>query len=173
MIREAIRKEGMVAIGKIVFTSREHIIALEARGKGLLGATLRYPYEVRKEEDYFDDIREKIPKDMLDLASHIVKIKEGHFDPDKFDDRYEDALKELLKMKQEGKPIERPEPTNVVNLMDALRRSVEASGGAPASSRGRDRQVGVARLKSPSSQSGEGRRPASPLSKGRPRSRRI
>ena len=84
---------------------------------------------------------------MLDLASHIVKIKEGHFDPDKFDDRYEDALKELLKMKQEGKPIERPEPTNVVNLMDALRRSVEASGGAPASSRGRDRQVGVARLK--------------------------
>jgi DNA end-binding protein Ku len=56
VIREAIRKEGMVAIGKIVFTSREHIIALEARGKGLLGATLRYPYEVRKEEDYFDDI---------------------------------------------------------------------------------------------------------------------
>ena len=110
---------------------------------------------------------------MLDLASHIVKIKEGHFDPDKFDDRYEDALKDLLKKKQEGKPIERPEPTNVVNLMDALRRSVEASGGTPASSRGRDRQVGVARLKSPSSQSGEGRRPASPLSKGRPRSRRI
>jgi len=81
VIREAIRKEGMVAIGKIVFTSREHIIALEARGKGLLGATLRYPYEVRKEEDYFDDIREKIPKDMLDLASHIVKIKEGPLRP--------------------------------------------------------------------------------------------
>jgi DNA end-binding protein Ku len=141
VIREAIRKEGMVAIGKIVFTSREHIIALEARGKGLLGVTLRYPYEVRKEEDYFDDIPdEKIPKDMLDLASHIVKTKEGHFDPSRFDDRYEDALKDLLKKKQEGKPIERPErrePTNVVNLMDALRRSLEASGGASASTKGK------------------------------------
>jgi DNA end-binding protein Ku len=139
VIREAIRKEGMVAIGKIVFTSREHIIALEARGKGLLGVTLRYRYEVRKEEDHFDDIPdEKIPKDMLDLASHIVRTKESHFDPSKFDDRYEDALKDLLKKKQEGKPIERPQrrkPTNVVNLMDALRRSIEASGGAPASSK--------------------------------------
>ena len=132
VIREAISKEGMVAIGKVVFTSREHIIALEARGKGLLGITLRYPYEVWNEADYFDNIPdEKIPKDMLDLASHIVKTKEGQFEPSKFEDQYEDALKELLKKKQEGKPIERPErpkPTNVVNLMDALRRSVEASG---------------------------------------------
>ena len=139
VIREAIRKEGMVAIGKIVFTSREHIIALEPRGKGLLGVTLRYPYEVRKEGEYFDEIPdEKIPKDMLDLASHIVKTKEGHFDPGKFDDRYEDALKDLLKKKQEGKTIERPErrePTNVVNLMDALRRSLEASSGTPASNK--------------------------------------
>jgi DNA end-binding protein Ku len=104
---------------------------LEARGKGLLGITLRYPYEVRKEEEYFDDIPdEKIPKDMLDLASHIVETKAGHFDPKKFDDRYEDALKDLIKKKQEGKPIERPErrqPAKVINLMDALRRSVEAS----------------------------------------------
>ncbi len=136
VIREAIRKEGMVAIGKVVFTSREHIIALEARGKGLLGVTLRFPYEVRKEEEYFGDIPdEKIPQDMLDLASHIVKTKTGHFEPSKFEDQYEDALKELLKKKQEGKPIERPErpkPTNVVNLMEALRWSVEA-GGASAS----------------------------------------
>ena len=141
VIREAIRKEGMVAIGKVVFTSREHIIALEPRGKGLLGMTLRCPYEVRTEEDYFDDIPdEKIPNDMLDLASHIVKTKEGHFDSSRFDDRYEDALKDLLKKKQEGKPIERPErrePTNVVNLMDALRRSLAASGGAPASNKGK------------------------------------
>jgi DNA end-binding protein Ku len=141
VIREAIRKEGMVAIGKVVFTSREHIIALEARGKGLLGVTLRYPYEVRSEADYFDDMPdEKIPKDMLDLASHIVKTKAGHFEPSKFDDRYEDALKELLKRKQEGKPIERPErpkPTNVVNRMGALRQSVEA-GGASTSSKAKD-----------------------------------
>jgi len=96
--------------------------------------TGHYPYEVRNEADYFDDIPdEKIPKDMLDLASHIVKTKEGHFEPSNFEDRYEDALKELLRKKQEGKPIEQPErpkPTNVVNLMDALRRSVEASGKA-------------------------------------------
>src|SRR3974390_853270 len=134
VIREAIRKEGMVAIGKVVFTSREHIIALEPRGKGLLGVTLRYPYEVRAEAGYFDDIPdEKIPKDMLELASHIVETKSGHFDPDKFEDKYEDALKDLLKKKQEGKPIERPErpkPTNVVNLMDALRRSIQASGAS-------------------------------------------
>jgi DNA end-binding protein Ku len=90
VIREAIRKEGMVAIGKVVFTSREHIIALEARDKGLLGVTLRYPYEVRKEAEYFDDIPdENIPKDMLDLASHIVESKAGHFEPARFEDQYE------------------------------------------------------------------------------------
>src|SRR5450631_1341946 len=76
VIREAIKKEGMVALGKVVFTSREHIIALEARGKGLMGVTLRYPYEVRKQDEYFDVIEdEKVPKDMLELAMHIVDTK--------------------------------------------------------------------------------------------------
>jgi DNA end-binding protein Ku len=133
VIREAIKKEGMVALGKVVFTSREHVIALEPRGKGLVGVTLRFPYEVRKETDYFDDIPdEKIPKDMLDLAGHIVESKAGHFDPKDFEDQYESALKKLLKQKQAGKPIERPqEPkqSNVVNLMDALRQSLKADGG--------------------------------------------
>jgi DNA end-binding protein Ku len=133
VIREAIRKEGMVALGKVVFTSREHIIALEARGKGLMGVTLRYPYEVRNEKDYFDDIEdEKVPKDMLELASHIVDTKRGEFDPKKFEDRYEDALKELLKKKQKGEKIERPaesKPSNVVDLMEALRQSVSAGKG--------------------------------------------
>jgi DNA end-binding protein Ku len=133
VIREAIRKEGMVALAKVVFTSREHIIALEARGKGMMGMTLRYPYEVRKEEDYFADIEnEKISKDMLDLAAHIIDTKAGHFHPEKFDDRYEDALKDLLKKKQKGEKIERPKeraPSNVVNLMDALRQSVKAERG--------------------------------------------
>src|SRR5438874_4318995 len=131
VIREAIRKEGMVALGRVVFTSREHLLALEPRGKGLLGMTLRYPYEVRKEDEYFDDIPdEKIPKDMLELASHIVETKAGHFEPEEFEDQYEDALKELIRKKQSGQPIERPErrePAKVINLMDALRRSVEAS----------------------------------------------
>jgi DNA end-binding protein Ku len=100
VIREAIRKEGVVAIGKVVFTSREHIIALEARDKGMMGITLRYPYEVRKQSDYFGDIKEeKVPKDMLDLALHIVSTKRGDFEPEKFEDQYEDALKELLSKK--------------------------------------------------------------------------
>jgi Ku protein len=133
VIREAIRQEGMVAIGKVVFTSREHIIALEARGRGMMGMTLRYPYEVRKEDEYFDDIPdEKIPKDMLELATHIVASKAGHFKPEQFEDQYEDALKELLKKKQSGQKIEAPrdrEPSKVVNLMDALRRSVETERG--------------------------------------------
>jgi DNA end-binding protein Ku len=133
VIREAIRKEGMVALGRVVFTSREHVITLEARGKGLLGMTLRYPYEVRKEDEYFEDIPdEKIPKDMLELASHIVETKSGHFNPEEFEDHYEDALKELLKKKQSGEKIEAPKertPAKVINLMDALRRSNGARVG--------------------------------------------
>ena len=134
VIREAIRKEGMVALGKVVFTSREHIIALEARGKGMLGVTLRYPYEVRDDKDYFDTIEdEKIPKDMIDLAVHIVETKTGHFKPQQFKDEYEDALKELLRRKQKGEKIERPKeraPSNVINLMDALRQSLKAGGSS-------------------------------------------
>lgn len=140
VIREAIRKEGMVALGKVVFTSREHIIALEARGKGLMGITLRYPYEVRSEKDYFEDIEdEKVPKDMLALASHIVETKRGKFDPSKFEDRYEDSLKDLLRRKQKGEKIERPKeerPSNVIDLMEALRQSVGSEkGGATAGKR--------------------------------------
>jgi DNA end-binding protein Ku len=131
------RRVRIGTIAKVVFTSREHVIALEARGKGLLGVTLRYPYEVRAEAEFFDDIPdEEIPKDMLDLASHIVATKAEHFDPKKFEDRYEAALEDLIKKKQSGKPIERPErrePAKVINLMDALRRSVEA--GKPSSRR--------------------------------------
>ncbi|MBV8108332.1 MAG: Ku protein [Hyphomicrobiales bacterium] len=136
VVREAIRKEGMVALARVVFTSREHVMALEPRGKGLLGITLRYPYEVRKEDEYFDDIEdEKIPKDMADLAAHIVETKAGHFKPEKFEDHYEEALKEVLKKKQAGEKIEVPkqrEPAKVISLMDALRRSVQAERGGGA-----------------------------------------
>jgi hypothetical protein len=100
---------------------------------GPRGVTLRYPYEVRKEDEYFDDIPdEKIPKDMLELASHIVETKSAHFNPEEFEDHYEDALKELLKKKQAGEKIEAPKeraPAKVINLMDALRRSVETERG--------------------------------------------
>jgi DNA end-binding protein Ku len=138
VIREAIRKEGMVALGKVVFTSREHVIALEPRDQGMVGVTLRYPYEVRQPEEYFDTIDdEKVPKDMLDLAIHIVDTKRGKFEPEKFEDHYENALKELLRKKQKGEKIERskePASTNVVNLMEALRQSVKAEGGKKRSS---------------------------------------
>ena len=134
VIREAIHKEGMVAVGKVVFTSREHIIALEARDNGMLGITLRYPYEVRKQAEYFGEIPdEKVPKDMLDLALHIVETKRGDFEPEKFEDQYEGALRELIEKKAKGEKIERPKQparSNVVNLMDALRASVEAEGGS-------------------------------------------
>jgi DNA end-binding protein Ku len=136
VIRDAIHKEGVVALGKVVFTTREHVIALEPRDNGMVGVTLRYPYEVRQAKDYFDVIEdEKVPKDMLDLAVHIVESKKGEFEPEKFEDEYENALKEVLRKKQKGERIERPkEParTNVVNLMEALRQSVKEGGGSTA-----------------------------------------
>jgi DNA end-binding protein Ku len=150
VIREAIRKEGMVALGKVVFTSREHIIALEPRNNGMVGVTLRYPYEVRQPEEYFDTIDdEKVPKDMLDLAIHIVDTKRGKFEPEKFEDYYENALKELLRKKQKGEKIERPkEParTNVVNLMDALRESVQAAGSKRSNATRAQKKKGKKRI---------------------------
>jgi DNA end-binding protein Ku len=147
VIRDAIRKEDMVALGKVVFTTREHIIALEPRENGMVGTTLRYPYEVRQSKDYFDTIEnERVPKDMLELAVHIVETKKGKFEPEKFEDEYESALKELLRKKQKGERIERPkEPsrTNVVNLMDALRRSVaQEKRVTPGPKKGRKRIAG-------------------------------
>jgi DNA end-binding protein Ku len=98
-----------------------------------MGTLLRYPYEVRAEEEYFDEIQDvKVTKDMLDLAKHIVNQKAGRFEPDKFEDQYEAALVDLINKKRAGQPItpkERPRGENVVDLMEALRRSV---GGAAA-----------------------------------------
>lgn len=134
VIREAIKIEAMVAIGTVVFTTREHIIALEARGKGLVGVTLRYPYEIRNEAEYFDEIPdEKVPKDMFELATHIVETKMRRFEPEKFEDHYENALTELLKKKQAGQKVGRGagrEPPRVINLMEALRKSVQSKKGA-------------------------------------------
>jgi len=151
VIRNVIKQMNMVAIGRVVLTSREHVIALEARGKGLMGTLLRYPYEVRDENEYFDDIQNlKLSKDMMDLAKHIVETKTGHFKPDKFEDHYEAALKELVEKKMKGIKIEAPrergEPTKVINLMDALRRSVRSeeqqTGRKQSAKRGRKRIEG-------------------------------
>jgi DNA end-binding protein Ku len=139
VIRETIREMGKVAIGRVVLTNREHIIALEATDKGLIGTLLRYPYEVRDPAEYFDEIQDvKVTKDMLDLARHIVEQKAGRFEPDKFEDQYETALVDLINQKRAGKPItpkERPRGDNVVDLMEALRRSVGGAAAAPATSK--------------------------------------
>ena len=128
VIRETIRSQDKVALARVVLTNREHVMALEARDKGLMGMLLRYPYEVRDSSEYFDEIQDvKITKEMLDLAKHIVEQKSGHFDPEKFEDHYEAALQELLNKKQKGLPIEKAarKPTgNVINLMDALKASL-------------------------------------------------
>ena len=128
VIRETIRNMDMVAIGRVVLTSREHIIALEPLEHGLMGTLLRYPYEVRDEKEYFDDIQDvKVTKDMLDLARHIVNQKAATFEPEKFEDHYESALTELINAKRNGKtigPKPRPRGENVVDLMDALKKSL-------------------------------------------------
>jgi DNA end-binding protein Ku len=128
VIRETIREMDKVAIGRVVLTNREHIIALEPFERGLMGMLLRFPYEVRGAAEYFDEIRDvKVTKDMLDLARHIVEQKSGSFEPETFEDHYETALVDLIDQKRAGKPIkqkERPRGENVVDLMDALRRSI-------------------------------------------------
>jgi DNA end-binding protein Ku len=132
VIRETIRTTDKVALARVVLTNREHVIGLEARDNGLVGMLLRYPYEVRDASEYFDDIQDvKITKDMLDLAKHIVEQKSGHFQPDLFEDHYETALTELINKKMSGQPIAakaRPRGDNVVDLMDALRKSLGQDG---------------------------------------------
>jgi DNA end-binding protein Ku len=132
VIRETIRTMDKVAIARVVLTNREHIIALEARGKGLVGMLLRYPYEIRDENEYFDDIQDvKVTKEMLDLARHIVETKSADFEPDKFEDRYENALVELINQKRKGEPVRTATKSrdtgNVINLMDALRKSLTST----------------------------------------------
>jgi DNA end-binding protein Ku len=148
VIRDAMAGKGMVALGRVVMAKRERVIALEPHGKGLLGTTLRYPYEVRKAEEYFEEIPDiKVPGEMLKLAEHILETKSGDFDPSQFKDRYEEALVELLRKKQAHIPVKKGREEfaapNVINLMDALRRSVQAEGQAPApAKKGRKRIEG-------------------------------
>jgi DNA end-binding protein Ku len=129
VIREALNQKGMVAIGRVVFGSREHMVAIKPRGNGMIGMTLHYPYEVRKEKEIFSHIPHlKIDKEMVGMAHQLIKSKEGHFEPDKFEDRYEDAVREILNKKQKGVTTRPAAPVaasgNVVNLMDALKKSL-------------------------------------------------
>jgi len=136
VIRDVIRDKKMVALGRVVLTRREHVIMLEAFDKGLLGTTLRYAYEVRDQGAYFEDVPElKLPGEMKELAAHIVDSKSEHFDPNKFEDHYENALVSLLRDKSAGRPVqvvEEAEAPRVINLMDALRASIKGEVKKPA-----------------------------------------
>jgi DNA end-binding protein Ku len=149
VIRDAMKGKGMVALGRVVMSKRERVIALEPHDKGLLGTTLRYPYEVRRAEEFFEEIPDiKVPGEMLKLAEHILETKSGDFDPSQFKDHYEEALVELLRKKQAHIPVKKGReeiaaPRNVINLMDALRRSVQAGRQASVpSKKGRKRIAG-------------------------------
>jgi DNA end-binding protein Ku len=131
VIRDTIRSKGMVALGRVVLSRREHVVMLEAFDKGLLATSLRYPYEIRDEKAYFEEVPElKLPAEMKELASHIVDSMATRFDPSTFEDHYETALVELLRDKQAGRIVEtkkdEPAPQRVINLMDALRASIGA-----------------------------------------------
>jgi DNA end-binding protein Ku len=150
VIREAMRGKGMVALARVVLAKRERVIMLEPWDAGLMGTTLRYPYEIRDAKEYFDDIPDvKVEPDMLKLAEHILKSKAADFDPAQFVDRYEEAVVVMLKKKQAGMPVSReraaPRAKNVVNLMDALRRSIaedKATSAAPRKTRKRSERQG-------------------------------
>lgn len=133
VIREAMREQKVAGLARVVMYRRERIVMLEPRGRGILATTLRYPYEVRDDGDYLGDIADvEVSDEMLQLATHIIKTKQGRFVPDKFEDRYEDALARLIEAKRAGKPLPRtkaaPKPRSV-DLLEALKRSLSADGG--------------------------------------------
>lgn len=132
VLREGMRRKKVAALARAVLFRRVRTLLLRAQGPGLVANTLNFDYEVRAAAEVFDDLPDmKIEGEMLDLAKHIIETKAGDFDPRAFDDRYDQALAELVKAKMEGREIKapkRPKETKVVDLMDALRRSAGASG---------------------------------------------
>jgi DNA end-binding protein Ku len=145
VIRDAMRDKKVVGLARVVLTRREHVVMLEAFDKGLLATTLRYAYELRDQGDYFEDIPDaKMPAEMMKLAAHIVETKAGHFDPKEFEDHYEKAMIELLKSKQAGLPVEavgeETSAPRVINLMDALKASINASSKKPAAASAGERR---------------------------------
>lgn len=135
VIREAIAQTGKVAIGRLVLSQREQVVAIQPHDKGMSVTTLRAPNEVRSAREAFADIGDvKLEREMVELAKSIIKGKAGPFEPKMFEDRYQEALRELVEAKVAGRAPSLPQteaPRNVVNLMDALRRSVSGSSAKP------------------------------------------
>ena len=136
VIRTALEQSGQIALGRVVLSTRERVMALEPRGKGILAYSLRSRDDVRKAEDVFGGISDAKPDaSMIAIARKIIEQQEGPFDPDAFVDRYEEALKALIADKQKGHKTvaaAEPEDTNVIDLMAALRASLEGKGDRPA-----------------------------------------
>jgi len=130
VIRTALEKSGQIALGRVVIGTRERILALEPRDKGILAYTIRTDAEVRKPDEIFSGISDKAADPaMITIAEKIIEQQEGPFDPSQFVDRYEEALKALIEDKKKGhKPakVAEPDDTNVVDLMSALRASLGA-----------------------------------------------
>lgn len=135
VIHDAMVDANQLALGRLVMHTRERLFAIEPRGKGMVATTLRMANEVRDPDDTFRDIPAiKSDKRMVDIALKIIEQQEGAFEPAKFVDRYEDALRTLIREKQKGhKPVRAPEPqdTNVVDLMSALKKSLNRKAAAP------------------------------------------
>ena len=143
VIRDAMRGKAMVALGRVVLAKRERVIMLQPWGKGLMGTTLRYAYEVRETASYFDDLPDvTVPKDMLKLAEHILESKAGDFEPATFDDRYEEAVVTMLRTKQSGRAVSTSEPRfrdeKVFDLMEAQGANQAAQAGRGRARRARD-----------------------------------
>jgi DNA end-binding protein Ku len=139
VIREALAETGRIALGRVVMHTRERLVALEPRGKGIIVYTLRMGAEVIRPEDAFEDIPAAHPdKEMIDIARKIIEQKEGDFEPKKFEDRYENALRDLIRRKEKGEKLVTAEPVeddNVIDLMAALKKSLKSGG--PAKKRAR------------------------------------
>jgi DNA end-binding protein Ku len=138
VIREALEKTGKVGIARVVLSGRERVIAISPKAEGMVITTLRSKDEVRDPAHYFEDLDVKIDDELLGMAEMIITQKSMDFDPDKFEDRYEAALMELVKSKIAGKaPVisKAPEQGKVVNLMDALRASLEGERAPAAASK--------------------------------------
>src|SRR3954454_13760059 len=149
VIRDAMSREGVIGLARVVLSSRERPFLVEPMGTGLRGVTLRFSNEVRSAEDYFREIPQmKLPAEMMKLAQHIIRTKSGEFDSSMLEDHYRSALVRILRKKQVKRPTHgppvKPSQENVINLMDALRRSIAAErttksspkrGGAKSSAR--------------------------------------
>jgi len=173
VIREAMREKEVVGIGRVVLYRRERPILLEPRGKGLVATTLRYAYEVRDDSDYFEDIDDvEVPEEMLDLATHIISRKLDHFDPKRFEDRYQNALLEIIRAKQQHRPVTTSAPApkagNVVSLMDALRKSIAAEGAANDAGKGAEKpSARPSKAKAPETASARAKPAAKPANAGK------